>query len=107
MNLQKTFNVGGRTIGGDDTFIIAEIGSNHCQKLQLAYASIDAAKRAGADAVKFQSIKISELYFDPSPQTKALHKQIDLPEEWHYKLGEYCKKNDVVIFSTPTYLKSI
>lgn len=103
----STIQVGNKTIGSESTFIIAEIGANHCQSLQLAYEHIDAAKACGADAVKFQSIDIGELYHKPSAETIALHKQIDFPEEWHPLVKEYCDKKDIVFFSTPTYLKSI
>lgn len=89
------------------TFIIAEIGSNHNQSLQLAYETIDAAKEAGADAVKFQSLNVHKLYHKPSPEIVALHKRIDLPEDWHYLLKEYCDKKDIIFFSSPTYLTSI
>lgn len=95
------------TIGGDRVFVIAEIGSNHNQSLELAYETIDAAKAAGADAVKFQSINVDKLYINPSKETTELHKRIDLPEDWHYLLNDYCNKKDILFFSSPTYLESI
>ena len=52
-----------KKIGGCETFIIAEIGSNHNQSLSLAYESIDAAVECGADAVKFQSLNVDQLYY--------------------------------------------
>ena len=70
--------VDGIKIGECRTFIIAEIGSNHMQDYETALQTIDAAVRAGADAVKFQSININELYHNPSIETKKLHKKIDL-----------------------------
>jgi len=36
-------------------YFIAEIGVNHCNNMRLAKKMIIAAKRAGADAVKFQT----------------------------------------------------
>ena len=94
-------------IGSGKTFIIAEIGSNHNQSLELAYQSIDAAIECGADAVKFQSINIAELYFQPSESTKALHAKIDLEEKWHFLISEYCKKKRIIFFSAPNYLKAV
>ena len=88
-------------------YIIAEIGSNHNQSLELAFESIDAAIKCGADAVKFQSIDVDELYYQPSKQTKALHQKIDMEEKWHGLLSEYCKKKGITFFSAPTYLRAV
>lgn len=99
--------IDGREIGGDRCYIIAEIGSNHNQSLELAFESIDAAIECGADAVKFQSIDVDELYYQPSEQTKALHQKIDMDEKWHGILSEYCTKKGITFFSAPTYLKAI
>lgn len=99
--------VDGREIGGERAFIIAEIGSNHNQSLDLAYESIDAAVECGADAVKFQSIKLDQLYFKPSEQTKILHRKIDMDEKWHRLLSDYCKEKNIIFFSAPTYLAAV
>ncbi|WP_051203356.1 N-acetylneuraminate synthase family protein [Hugenholtzia roseola] len=104
----QDIKIGNLTIGQNHpAFVIAEIGSNHNQSLQLAYETIDAAKEAGADAVKFQSIDVNKLYLNPSKATIDLHKKIDLPEEWHYLLSDYCKKKEIVFFSSPTYLEAV
>ncbi|MCK4348558.1 MAG: N-acetylneuraminate synthase family protein, partial [Thermoplasmatales archaeon] len=42
---------------GAPCFIIAEAGVNHNGDVNLAKKLIDAAKDAGADAVKFQTFK--------------------------------------------------
>ncbi len=91
----------------EKTYIIAEIGSNHNQDLSLAKEMILAAKESGADAVKFQSINVNELYFSPNEKIKELHKKIDLDEKWHYDLKDYCDKVDILFHSSPTYLKAI
>lgn len=105
--MNETIVVADKKIGGNRTFIIAEIGSNHNQSLSLAYQSIDAAVECGADAVKFQSINIDQLYYQPSASTRALHKKIDLDENWHRLLDDYCKKKGIIFFSSPTYLRAV
>ena len=45
-------------------YTIAEIGSNFDKSLKKAYKLIDLAKKAGADAVKFQSFSAEELVND-------------------------------------------
>ena len=103
----KTVNVNGFEIGSNKTYIIADIGSNHKQDLVLAKESIDAAAESGADAIKFQSIQLKELYLNPDAKTAAFIKQLEFPEEWHGILNEYCTQKGIVFFSSPTYLKAI
>lgn len=89
------------------TFIVAELGSNHANDLTLACESIVAAKEAGADAIKFQSISLDALYLDPSSETKALHRLIDLEEQWYQTLKSTCDQAGIEFFSSPTYLGAI
>ena len=98
---------GKSVIGTKKSFLIAEIGSNHNQSLKIAKESIEVAKECGADAVKFQSINLKELYKNPSITTQKLHNIIDLDESWHQHLSNHCKKNKINFLSTPTYLKAI
>jgi len=103
----EIFKIADYTIGGGRTFIIAEIGSNYNQSLELAFESIDAAIASGADAVKFQSLNIKELYYSPNRSIIDLHKKIDLKEQSHFELKSYCDKRGIIFFSAPTYLKAI
>lgn len=104
---RKTVNINGFKVGGKKSFLIADIGSNHKQDLVLAKESIHAAAEAGANAIKFQSISLNELYFNPNPQTAAFLKKLEFPEEWHSILNEYCKKQNILFFSSPTYSKAV
>lgn len=101
--------VGNNIIGGSETFIIAEIGSNHNQKLELAYKLIDVAVESGANAVKFQSIKPDKLYNleDLEPNDKELLNKIEFKEEWYQKIKIYCDKKGIIYFSAPTYLEAV
>ena len=52
----EKLNIKGRLIGpGEPPYIIAEIGSNHNGDMELCKKLINAAKKCGSDAVKFQS----------------------------------------------------
>lgn len=58
-----SFHVGDRLVGpSEPCFVIAEAGSNHDGSLGTALKLVDAAANAGADAVKFQLFRASELY---------------------------------------------
>ena len=103
----KKIKVNNKVIGGDETFIIADIGSNHKQDLALAKESIDAAHESGADAIKFQSIQLNKLYYNPDVKTTEFIKKLEFPEEWHFELNEYCKKKDILFFSSPTYMDAV
>ncbi|MCX5807592.1 MAG: N-acetylneuraminate synthase family protein [Proteobacteria bacterium] len=104
---QNLIYIGNHLIGDGKTFIVAEIASNHNQDINLALELIDAALQCGANAVKFQSINIDELYYKPDKSTKELHKQIDISEKWLIKLKEYSDKKNIVFFASPTYLKAV
>ena len=103
----KNITVNGFEIGGEKTYIIADIGSNHQQDLVLAKESIDAAAEAGANAIKFQSINLNKLYLKPNKQVISFIKKLEFPENWHGLLNEYCVKKGVTFFSSPTYLEAI
>lgn len=94
-------------IGGERTFIVAEIGSNHGGDFARAKDSISAAAEVGADAVKFQSIDLVNLYANPTPKIRALHRMIDMEESWHARLKEQCDQEGVIFFSSPTYIRAV
>ncbi len=102
-----------------DIFVIAEIGHNHMGKLDVAYKLIEAAKRCGADAVKFQKRDNKSLYtktFYDSPYDNAnsygptygRHREY---LEFNYKqyslLKKFAKKLGIYLFATPFDFKSV
>ena len=54
--MPMAFEIAGRAIGPDEPpYLIAELSGNHMGKLELALELLEAAKDAGADAVKIQT----------------------------------------------------
>ena len=106
-----------KTIGEDSPcFIIAEIGINHNNDINIAKKMIDAAVEAGCDAAKFQTFKGKLMY----PKTAGTYEtdgnilniyevmqKIELPEEWIGELMAYCKKKDIIFLSSVSDIWSV
>lgn len=95
-------------------FIIAEVGVNHNQKLDLALKLIDIAKEAGADAIKFQTFKAEDVVIETGEMTSYQRKNIgkkmsqremlrrlELPEEFYDPIIRKCKEKNILFISTP------
>jgi len=102
------------------TFIIAEAGVNHNGSLDLAFKLIDAAKEAGANAVKFQTFKAESLVSsnaekaeyqnqttDTTETQYEMIKKLELTLDDNKKLIEYCRKAEIQFLSSPFDLDSI
>jgi len=110
---QKILNLKNKIIGkGKPVFIIAEAGVNHNNDLSLAFKMIDIAKKAGADAIKFQTFKADKIQLKnstkPNYQKKIKHLnyyEIIKSLETNYldqkKIFEYCNKKNILFLSTP------
>ncbi|GCE64761.1 pseudaminic acid synthase [cyanobiont of Ornithocercus magnificus] len=99
--------IAGKKVGQGQTFIIAEVGSNHKGDIQCAKEHIDAAAETGVDAIKFQSLNLRKLWHMPSKEIRELHSQIDFPEDWHLELLEYANCRGLLFSSSPTYLDAV
>jgi N,N'-diacetyllegionaminate synthase len=99
--MANRIQIGNRWIGeSEQPFVIAEIGSNHNQKIDQAKELIDAAADAGADAVKFQFFK-AENFYPPSDPIFKIMKDAEFPREWAQELSEYSKKKNVFFMASP------
>ena len=113
--------IGKKYVGDEMPFYsIAEIGSNFDNSLKKAFRLIDLAKKAGADAVKFQSFTADNLVNDDcfnklkiGYQAKwknsvyEVYKKAEFPKEFHQKVFNYCKKKDIEFFSAPYDKESV
>jgi N-acetylneuraminate synthase/N,N'-diacetyllegionaminate synthase len=93
-------NIHGKMIGhGHPTYTVAEIGFNHEGDMNLAVKMIEAAAKAGADAVKFQTYRASNLVLE-SVEHFNIIKHGELSLEDHQQLIEAARENHVTFFST-------
>lgn len=87
-------------------YVIAEIGINHNGKLQEAIDLVNAAKRAGANAVKFQTYNTDLRTKKNSPIYDIL-KNCELGKDDFKELKDLCDSLDIEFFSTPFDEESI
>ncbi len=98
---RKKIKLKDRKIGEDEpTFIIAEVGINHNGQIETAKSLIKAAKKMGADAVKFQTYITEKRVPKDSPIYDIL-KKCELNDKHTEELIKFANSNDIVFFSTP------
>lgn len=104
--------------GNGKVFIIAEAGVNHNGSFSLAKKMIAAAKKAGADAVKFQTFKADNLATATAPKADYqkkrdsgktqldMLKKLELSDSEFMRLKAYCGKIGIMFLSTPFDMES-
>ena len=111
----KTVRVGTETIGDrKPCFIIAEAGVNHNGDCRLACKLVDAARDAGADAVKFQTWVTDKLVLkdamlaeyqrrnDRAAKSQyQMLKKLELGQADFRRLQTHAKKRGILFLSTP------
>lgn len=112
----KPIRIHDRPIGpGYPTYIIAELSANHNQDFDQAVRLVEAAKEAGADAVKLQTytpdtltINCHNPYFRIGAGTiwegrnlYELYGEAYTPWEWQPKLMQAAQEVGIHLFSTP------
>jgi len=111
----KKIKIGDKLIGENEPcFVIAEAGINHNGSLKLAKKLIDIAKKAGADAIKFQTFRAENVVIKNAKIAEYQRKNLGKKEsqflmlkkfELNYKdfkrLKKYCDKKRIIFLSTP------
>ena len=96
-------------------FIIAELSANHNGNMETAKETIRAAKRAGADAIKFQTYTADTITLNSDKadfiikggtlwdgrKLYELYQEAFTPWEWHAELFQIAKEEGLVCFSSP------
>ena len=111
-NMTEPFiEIAGRLIGeAYAPFVIAEIGINHNGSLATAKEMVDAAKRAGAEVVKFQCHIVEDEMFDEAKKTIPGNADISIYDimdacslnaEEEYELKAYVEEKNMLFLSTP------
>jgi N-acetylneuraminate synthase len=113
--MNSVITINRRRIGpGQPTYIIAEMSANHSQDFDQAVKIIEAARDAGADAVKLQTYTPDTLTIDCDTgyfQVKGtiwegytlyrLYGEAYTPWEWQPRLKEIANSLGLDLFSTP------
>ncbi|MDF3819340.1 N-acetylneuraminate synthase family protein [Leptospira sp. 96542] len=85
-------------------YLVAEIGLNHNNDIEIGKRTIEKAKEAGADAVKFQTYTTEEFVDVKNNETKFLFdifKQYELTENFHRQFQKTANDLGLDFFSTP------
>jgi sialic acid synthase SpsE len=91
----------------EKVLIVAEIGNNHEGSYSLAKEMIGCAAEAGADAVKFQTIRTEHLVSAADQERFEKLKSFELSDDEFYRLKAVAKKAGVIFISTPFDLKGV
>src|SRR5262249_24219256 len=107
--------LGDRPFGADlRPLVIAELSGNHNGQIERALALMEAAAKAGADAIKIQTYTAETITLDydgpgftieggpwHGGRLHALYREAHTPWEWHETLFAKGRELDIPVFSTP------
>ena len=114
----KNIEIAGRNIGfSEECFVIAEVGQAHDGSLGTAHQFIEAAKRCGVDAIKFQThIAEEESTYDEPFRVKfssqdatrfEYWKRMEFSENAWKELYEHATAAGLVFLSSPFSVKAV
>ena len=114
-NMEKSIRIGPFNIGPDHApFIIAEAGINHNGNLDKALTMISVAKKAEANAIKYQTFKAEQFVLDSkltityrsqgkeiTESQLEMFKRHEFSKEAWFEIKAECDRQDILFLSTP------
>jgi len=110
--MSEQFNIGATAVGtGQPTYVVAEIGINHNGDMEIVKGLIDAAHRAGVDAVKFQK-RTPELCVPPDQQERKRETpwgyityleyryKVEFDAAEYQEIDRYCREKGIAWFAS-------
>jgi N-acetylneuraminate synthase len=115
MDQYRSIEIAGRRIGrGHTPYIIAEMSGNHNGDPARAARILDAAKAAGADAVKLQTYRPDTITIDhdgpgfmiqgglwDGRRLYELYEEAHTPWDWHDAIFAHARRIGITVFSSP------
>ena len=110
--MAELIRIGKTLIGpGQPTYVVAEIGINHNGDLEIVKSLVDAACRAGVDAVKFQK-RTPELCVPPDQQKRKretpwgyinyleYRNKVEFDADAYQEIDSYCREKEIAWFAS-------